>query len=324
MDPNRFIAQKQESWQRLERLLDKVESAGFRSLSAQEAHTLGRLYRRLASDLATAQAQIASRELELYLNALMSRAFPLLYRRPRQAVWSVMWDFFKSFPRLLHSTASVHVLAAAIFMAGAFVGYLSYSFDPQASIFFRPGRVDLFERTAKEGKIGGAGTNYATLFSTKIMTNNIRVAFLAFALGLTFGVGTVIILFYNGLLLGTYAAVAHKYGLAVRFWSLILPHGILELSAIFLAGGAGFLLARGLLFPQEHTRQNALRKQAKSAMGVIYGVIPMLVIAGLIEGFVTPSAALIPEAKLGFAMATLAALVWYLMPRKSLEQSDAV
>ncbi|MBU50392.1 MAG: chromate reductase [Deltaproteobacteria bacterium] len=310
MDPNRFIAERRGDWVLLERLLDKIELVGIQELSANEARQLGHLYRRLASDLAMAQARVASRELERYLNALMARAFPLLYQQPKTPLRE-LWRFLShGMPRVLYETRRMHIYAFLIFMLGGAFGFVGYVFDPQASLFFQPGQVQHFERAAKSGKIGRGVTMLAAAeFSSRIMTNNIRVSFMAFALGLTFGLGTFALLFYNGLLLGTYASVAFKYGMNLVFWSLILPHGILELSAIFFSGGAGFLLARAIILPGVEGVWSALRQEAQQGIWILFCVVPMLVVAGLIEGFVTPLPGVAPIAKIAFALATMFPLV---------------
>lgn len=314
MDPNRWIAKRRENWQQLEELLMQIEEKGVRSLNAAQAQMFGRLYRRTAADLAVVQAQIASYELESYLNTLMARSFPVMYRQQKRT-WrrtlSVLWE---AVPSLLRRTATVHLLAMSIFMGSGLFGFLAYSMDSQAAFFFRPGGVEKLERSLQRSEKMGAviSSSVAPVFATKIMTNNIQVCFLAFALGLTFGIGTFLLLWMNGLLLGTYAAVAHKYGVGTLFWSYILPHGIIELTAIFMAGGAGFLLAKALWFPGEKRRRDALREQGRAAIQVVLAIIPMLIVAGLIEGFVTPAGGLGAAAKLLFALATVPPLLIFL------------
>ena len=121
------------------------------------------------------------------------------------------------------------------------------------------------------------------------MTNNISVSFLAFALGMTFGLGTTYIMAFNGLLVGTLAALCHMNGLDVAFWSFVLPHGVIELTAIFIAGGGGLLLATALVAPGDLPLKDALIHRGREAGRLICGCVPLLVVAGIIEGFFSPA-----------------------------------
>jgi uncharacterized membrane protein SpoIIM required for sporulation len=126
------------------------------------------------------------------------------------------------------------------------------------------------------------------LATSVIMRNNISVTFLAFALGMTFGLGTVFLLGFNGLLVGALAGLCHLHGLDVPFWSFVLPHGVLELTAIFMAGGAGLLLGSALVMPGDLPRRDALVVRGKRAVRLIMGCVPMLIVAAIIEGFFSP------------------------------------
>ena len=324
MDPNLFISRKQPDWNELERLLGLVEGKRFNSLTAKQAHDLGRLYRRASSDLATAKAHVASEEVVLYLNGLVARAFATLYSVPRLAGWRRLWPFLRRrFPALLRGNLGAMTLSAAVFFAAASIGFVAYRLDPNAAGFFRPQKVESLDEQLKKGKIGtNLPVGYAPVFSAKIMTNNIRVSFMAFALGLTFGIGTFLVLFYNGLMLGAYAGVAHKNGMAFDFWAYILPHGVIELTAIIVAGGAGFMLGRALLLPGPRSRRRALKALGGDAVSIIYGLLPLFVIAGLIEGFITPWKFLSPQLKLLVAALTVAPLAWYLIGTLRSEERD--
>ena len=150
------------------------------------------------------------------------------------------------------------------------------------------------------------------MISAVIMTNNIRVGFTAFALGFTWGLATVLVLFDNGLLLGVLGAIYISRGFALDFWSLILPHGVLELLAIFICGGAGLVLAKALVQPGDYTRRDALLVQGRIAVKLVLGTIPMFVAAALIEGFITPTT--LPDSvKLAVAAFSLAVFLFYVL-----------
>jgi uncharacterized membrane protein SpoIIM required for sporulation len=148
--------------------------------------------------------------------------------------------------------------------------------------------------------------------SSRIMTNNISVTFLAFAFGMTFGLGTVYIMAFNGLLLGALAGLCHIHGLDAAFWSFVLPHGVIELTAIFIGGGAGFLLSTALLIPGDLTRKNALILRGRQAVPLTLGCVPLLIVAGVVEGFFSP-VPLPVELKFLVAGILLALLLAYLL-----------
>ena len=149
------------------------------------------------------------------------------------------------------------------------------------------------------------------LASSGIMTNNLSVAFSTFALGITAGIGTIWMLAVNGVLIGVIGAATWKAGMALQLWSFVAPHGVLELPAIFISGGAGLEIARGLLFPGFLPRRQSLAQAGGRGARLLLGTIPMLVVAGVIEGFFSPSAAPVAM-KFILAGALFAALLAYL------------
>jgi uncharacterized membrane protein SpoIIM required for sporulation len=148
--------------------------------------------------------------------------------------------------------------------------------------------------------------------SAQILTNNIKVGFLSFSLGLSLGIGTIWILFINGLPIGALAALAFNSGGNVIFWSLILPHGVIELFSIFICGGAGLIIGYSIINPGEYSRKNSLIIKGKIAIKLVIGTIPLFFIAGIIEGYLTPSR-LMPELKLAFAFLTLILIGAYIV-----------
>jgi uncharacterized membrane protein SpoIIM required for sporulation len=151
----------------------------------------------------------------------------------------------------------------------------------------------------------------APLMSASIMTNNIQVAFLAFAGGITFGLLTVYVLIYNGIIVGAIAALFWHYDKTYEFWAYIVPHGMIELTAIFIAGGAGLLMGYRLFVPGPYSRAYQLKENAKRSVQLLLGTIPLFIIAGVIEGFITP-AAISFEAKYFVAALTVVGLLLYI------------
>jgi uncharacterized membrane protein SpoIIM required for sporulation len=177
---------------------------------------------------------------------------------------------------------------------------------------------------------GNAAADDATAFSAFLFTHNIQVTFIVFALGITGGVGTVALLFQNGVPLGALAAQYHQAGLDTFFWAWILPHGIPELTVVWIAGGAGLVIARGLLLPGRRLRRDALVAEAKTAAALVVGSMPLLVFAGLIEGTISQMhEPRVPYgAKLMFAAVAGTGVYWYLLragrePDASLAQNSS-
>ena len=183
------------------------------------------------------------------------------------------------------------------------------------ALYFIPEQLAKSVEKNMNAKSAEAGANFPDelkpLISSAIMTNNIQVGFLAFAFGITLGLGTLYILAMNGMLLGALAALFAKHGYLYQFSALILPHGFMELTAVFICGGAGILLGYSLVDPGDLSRNDSLVLGGKDAVKLVFGVIPLFVAAAAIEGFVTP-AHIPPGAKIGIALFTLLPVNLYL------------
>jgi uncharacterized membrane protein SpoIIM required for sporulation len=319
----RFVTTHRESWQRLDFLVKKAKNSSIHLLKNDEIEEVGVLYRRAAADLARAQTRYgnssAGRELVRSLNDLLLNAHTLVHAgtpaNPTHAWQFLLYGFPAAFRRQWRA-----ILMAALFMmVPAFLAYATILANPSSAPLFVPNRViqQVQERAKKKIITGWGGNNdfegllASPAISSYIMANNIRVSLGAVALGVTMGIGTAIMLVTNGILLGGLSAVATNLHVDLLFWAVILPHGILELTAISIAGGAGFLLARALFAPGPLLRSDALRLAGKEAVQLLCGVVLLLVIAGLIEGFITPLP-FPPYSKLAFATLTAIGLVAYL------------
>jgi len=284
---HKFIESRRSRWEKLETTIHSLERG---RLSASELGGLTRLYREATADLArlqTFQTQDSlEHDLKIYLNQLVARAYSQIYRSPPPRMAS-LWRFLRSgFPAAFRETLPWTLLALTAFTLGLAYGFVTAISDSSFVALIVP--PQLIE------KVEGGTVWFDSILAVKpfassmIMTNNISVSFLAFALGVTFGLGTLYLMLFNGLMVGTLAGLCHTHGLSVPFWSFVLPHGVLELTAIFIAGGAGFLLAGALLFPGDLSRKDALRNRARQAGRAILGCVPLLVIAGIVEGFFSP------------------------------------
>lgn len=150
------------------------------------------------------------------------------------------------------------------------------------------------------------------LESSAIMTNNISVSLTTFALGVTGGLGTVLMLAFNGLLFGVISGACWHAGMLDQLMSFVAPHGVIELPAIFIAGGAGLMLAKGMLFPGTLPRRASFALEGGRAVRLVLGIIPMLIVAGTIEGFVSPTD-LAPKWKYALAAGMFCAFLLYVM-----------
>lgn len=270
-------------------------------------------YQRTAADLAYAQTHFAGGQTTGYLNSLVGRAHAELYGAPPRRLAAVGAFLTRGYPQLVRRYRREIALSAALLFGAGAMGYLlTYINYPLARLFIpealRDGVGDALERG---GDVHAMLASIAPIVSAGITVNNIQVALLAFAGGITFGVVTVYALVVNGLLIGALAGAFAKAGGALYFWSLIVPHGSLELPAIVLAGAAGLIMARALVSPGDLPRNTALRSSAPEALRLLLGTLPLFVVAGVIEAFVTPLP--VPEAlKLAFGAALALVLLAYL------------
>jgi uncharacterized membrane protein SpoIIM required for sporulation len=290
MEIAEFVDARRPRWASLEGLLNKAETTGLRSLSLDEARQLSKLYRGTSSDLLWVRSRAGSADVSEYLNDLVGRSYALTYPGSRPRVSTVIEFLTRGFPALMRQEMRAFLAAVLLTFGGFAFGYLGMIFDPQGAQYLVPEdhqKLDPKERArkAEEGEVASADEQAA--FASFLFTHNIEVAMLCFALGVTVGVGTGILLFINGLMLGSLAEVYASKAMVGWFWAWILPHGIPELTAICIAGGAGFVLARGLAAPKGLSRRLALRKEAIVGVKLMLGTLALFVLAGLIEGSIS-------------------------------------
>lgn len=310
-----FRREREATWSELESLISAADNNGLRSLTADQLARLPHLYRATLSSLSVARSISLDQALTTYLENLVGRAYFVVYGT-RQALRRQMADFFLwKLPSTVRK-AKWHLLVALIvtgagFLAAfqltladmdhyyAFVGEMAQGRDPSSSTAeLRAGLYD------ESNVSGGLATFAASLFS-----HNSRIGIMAFALGFVAGLPTLLLLFYNGLVLGGFAALYHSRGLSVDLWGWLLPHGVTELLAVILCGAAGFLLAHGLVFPGSQTRVDALRERGKHAAVIVIGCVMMLFIAGLIEGIFRQT---VTDIKVRYIVAGSTGLFWIL------------
>lgn len=310
---NRFIRDGKNAWQRLENLLTLVDRSSLRRLHREEVRELGRIYRRTSSDLAIALAESRDPRLINYLNALVIRAHGRIYRADAQGKHRIRRFFTTVFPVTFRRTWRYTALAFAVFWIFSFASFVGTWRDPAISEF---AGVAPSQRHAITAKVHWwESVNQANqVWSSAIVTNNIQVTFNAFALGALFGIGTLYLMAFNGAMLGAITALVYRAdsGFGFDFLSFLVGHGVIELSCIFIAGGAGMLIGYALLVPGDLTRADALKKRGLEAVILIAGCVPVLVVAAIIEGFISP-APINPIIKFSVAILTGVALYSYLL-----------
>ena len=289
MNIKRWIARREPNWQRLDALLRQVEKKGLKSLKAAEIRELASLYRSVSADLARARTNQVGTILVQDLQQLTSRSYSQIYQGSRRQEWQAVMEFSRwGFPAIVQETFGYTAVATAIFLLGALIAWWFSWQDPMFMSMVVPEELIVKVRDRHELWMGSI-LGREPVESSNIMINNISVSFKAVAGGITAGAFTVFLLALNGVLIGAVATLVGQNNLVYPFWAFVFPHGSLELPAIFLAGGAGLLIARGMLFPGEYTRVEALKFYGYKAAQLVFGIVPMLIIAGTIEGFYSPS-----------------------------------
>ena len=306
MTPTEFISQKQQAWRELEALLNRSQDA-----NASQLNRLGYLYRRVTSDLAVARRDFPQNQCVPYLNALASRAHATIYQTsPFKR--GTLWDFLRfGFPSVFRENLSFIGISFLLFTIAFGVAYWIALTNPTLGERIVPEHFVSHIKELEDNAWNNTSAENRNLFASFVMTNNIRVAFFAFAGGIIFMVGSIYILVVNGILIGGIAGLCHANGIALVLWSFVSPHGYIELTTIFIAGGAGLKLGYSLIAPSLWTRKRTLTDAAKTAIHLLGGCVALLVIAGIIEGFVSPSS-LSPAVKIGFGAVTGVLLCAYL------------
>jgi uncharacterized membrane protein SpoIIM required for sporulation len=312
MPLDRFINERKSAWQRLEGLLHLLDRMTLRRLHREEVRELGRIYRRTASDLAIARAESRDPRLINYLNSLVIRAHGRIYRADAQGGRRIRNFFARDFPQTFRRTWRYTATAFGVFLVFSLIAFFGTRHDPDfsefagISPFFRElvinNRTHWWEDLNEANQIG----------SSQIFTNNIKVTFYAFALGAMLGIGTLYVLAFNGAMFGAILALTYRAGFGNDLLAFVVGHGVIELSCIFIAGGAGLLIGTALLMPGNLSRADAFKSRGMEAVRLIIGCVPLLVIAGIIEGFISP-APIHPAIKFTVAGVTGVALYSYLL-----------
>jgi len=307
-----FVARRKGTWERLETLVAIAARRGVRRLGAAEIAELGRTYRATTSDLAFARGSAYESQLVEYLNRLVARSHGYVYGSSAEGGGARLRHFFtRDFPVEFRRSIAYVAICTAITVACSIVAYVVIRSHPADAYALLPKEVIPGEiRKSLHDSNFGFDRNFAPAMSAAIITNNVKVAVIAFAGSITLGAATVYIIASNGLMLGGIAALFTNAGFGYDFWATVAPHGVIELTAIQIAGGAGLMIAAGLLFPGRLRRRDAIAVNARRAGTLILGVASMLIVAGTIEGFISPQR-WAAEVRIAIGALTAVALILY-------------
>lgn len=287
----RFIRGRHARWEELERLLKRVGRRGVDRLSADEIERIGALYRIAAADLALAQRDYPNHDLTRYLNALVGRAHHLVYRGARIERRRIGHFFRAGFPRLVRRHLRYILVAALLLFVPWGVGWVLSARNPELAYTIAPQATDTLDFVERSGRLWiDIGADEGASSGAFIMTNNIQVSFFALAGGATAGLLTLYILLLNGLIFGAVFGFVQAHGLIDGLLEFVTAHAPLELTVICIAGGAGLRMGHAIIVPGLMRRRDALASAARDALGLVLGGAVLLIFAGLIEGFVSPSA----------------------------------
>ncbi len=319
LDLEKFLAAERPRWKELEFQLTRIESDGNRQVPLAEIRRFHYLYERASSDLAKITTFAAEPETRRYLEALVSRAYAEIHEtRERAHRFAPIHWFLVTFPRVFRRHLQAFLATVFITLAGVGFGAFATAFDPDSrrvTMPFGHDQTTPSDRVQREVSSGGAAGGGSVGFSTQLMTHNTQVSILTMALGMTCGVGTLISLFYNGVILGAigFDYIQDGQGRFLAGW--LLPHGSIEIPAILIAGQAGLvlgvtILGRGAAVPL----RARLRAVTPDLVTLIGGVAILLIWAGLVEGlFSQYHEPMLPySVKIAFGLVELTALVWFL------------
>ncbi len=298
MNRERFIRQRRSDWQQLEGLLSTMKGSRMGRWSGNDISRLSRLYRSVCYDLSLVQSREWGSRLEQYLNDLVAQGHNCLYRSPPRSLDTALKFLSDGFPALLRERRYFFYLSLALFCIPFIAAMLTAAIDPvMAEQLIDKSNMEEAAHSYKEDLYTDLDSKYAderTMMTGFYVWNNVGIAFRCFALGVFFGIGTVVTLLFNGLSLGAISGYLVHRGYGDNFFSFAISHGSFELTAIVVAGAAGLLLGWGMIHPGEHSRLESLRIHGIDSIKLAAGAGFMLAVAALIEGYFSPMA--IPHA----------------------------
>lgn len=301
-----FVNNNTKTWESLNTTLKKIKSKGYKSLDSAELHNLYTNYNIVCWNLSYSQTYFPNTDTTAYLNNLTTIAHGYIYTTKTSYFQNVLNFYLVKFPYLIRKHYKVILVSSIIFLISTIFSYFMTAINNEFASAFIP------KELVKSINFNNDKMWNQTIASTSIFTNNIKVGFSTFATGITFGIGTIYILATNGYMLGSIGGLAYNQNITYKFWSLILPHGFIELFCIFICSGAGLLIGYSLISPGKYTRKTSLILSSKISIQLVLGSIPLFIIAGLIEGYFTPLQ-IDPIYKYIFAFSTIIFIIFYII-----------
>jgi uncharacterized membrane protein SpoIIM required for sporulation len=279
-------------------------------------------YRELSTDLARLRTAARGRDSEsvFYLSRLVSGAHSLLYRQRRLDPKLVFRFLTVTVPLEVRRSARPILLAALLLFGPAVVTHVVVERNPALAVEFLPSGMLERARTAAQREVDGGGylpfnvERGAPILASAVATNNLQVAFLSFAWGITAGIGTILVLLLNGVQLGGALGLYASNDMLHQIMAFVLPHGVLELTAICIAGGAGLLVGSAFVIPGAMTRREALVVRGRRSIRLVMAAVVFLAVAGPIEGFISPRNLSLPLALTVGIVTGLLGLIYIFAP----------
>jgi uncharacterized membrane protein SpoIIM required for sporulation len=286
---NQWIQKRRPHWDRLASLLGQSDASGLGQLSRAELAEMALLYRQVAADLSVLRQDSTSRTYAQYVNQLLARAHHIIYSGRKTNLLTLFRFLKDEYPAIFQRQIGYVAASLLVSVAWGLLGAALTSARPEfMRHFVGPEMIATMERHQMWTE---SVVSVAPTASSAIMTNNLTVSFVTFASGIVFGLGTFFYLYVNGMMLGVIGAACHHYAMSLSLWSFVAPHGSLELPSILIAGAAGFRLGHAMLFPGALRWKESVARGGIEATRLVSGIIPLLVIAGTLEGFFSPSQA---------------------------------
>ena len=308
-----FVTRNKPIWDELESLVQRYRKSK-RSMLPHDLKRLDALYRQTTIHLSQVATRSTDKRLEDYLNSLVSSAHGMIYLPPRRSLWRGMTTFLREgFARAIARNWQYHLVSAALVTLGGLLAYFASTQDPQAAYAMMPAEdvrqpgsnQEQLLQVLRSGRDMGGGGKF--FFASFLFSHNLKVGILAMGLGVLAAVPTVLLMVFNGMMLGSFVAIHHQAGITTEFWAWILPHGVTEIGAIILCGGCGLMLGKAIVNPGIVSRGESLRRAGIEAGSTCVGVTLMLIVAAVIESYLRQSH-LDSTARLLFAGIT--ALFW--------------
>jgi len=286
---NQWILKRRPHWDRLSSLLSQADASGLGQLTRAELQEMALLYRQVAADLSVLRQDSTARTYAQHVNQLLARAHHIIYSGRKTNLLTVFRFLRDEYPAVFQRQIGFVLASLAVSVAWGVLGAVITSAHPEFMRMFVSAKM--IATMEQHHMWTESVVTIAPLATSAIMTNNLTVTFIVFASGIVFGLGSFYYLAVNGMMLGAVATACHQYGMALPLWSFVAPHGALELPSIIIAGGAGFRLGHAMLFPGALRWRDSVARGGIEATRLVSGIIPMLIVAGCLEGFFSPSQA---------------------------------